>query len=112
MANVRNKILSLVATTTMAFAVVAAAGGSASAYQPTATKCVKVKNVVGKNYQKAQDIWRAQGFTVLVAKDATGANRLAWLDSNWYVVGQTPKAGKCVKRGSGVRASIKKYTDN
>jgi hypothetical protein len=78
---------------------------------PTAAKCVKVKNVVGKNYQTAQDIWRAQGFSVLVAKDATGRGRLPWIDSGWFVTAQFPKAGVCAKKNSGVRATVKKYTD-
>ncbi|MBJ7281402.1 MAG: PASTA domain-containing protein [Rhodoluna sp.] len=76
-----------------------------------AATCVKVKSVIGKNYQTAQDIWRAQGFAVLPAKDGTGRGRSAWIDSNWFVTGQTPKAGSCVKKYSGVRATILKYTD-
>jgi beta-lactam-binding protein with PASTA domain len=76
-----------------------------------AASCVVVKNVVGKNYQTAQDIWRAQGFAVLVAKDGMGYGRLAWVDSNWKVIAQSPKAGTCAKKYSGVRATIIKYTD-
>ena len=76
-----------------------------------AASCVKVKSVIGKNYQTAQDIWRGQGFAVLPAKDGTGRGRSAWIDRNWYVIGQTPKAGSCVKKSSGVRATILKYTD-
>lgn len=83
----------------------------AASATPLAKKCVVVMNMVGKNYQKAQDVWRAQTLIVLPAKDATGQNRLPWLDSNWYVVAQKPKAGKCVKRNSSIRASVKKYTD-
>jgi len=78
---------------------------------PMAKKCVVVKNMVGKNYQKAQDVWRAQTFVVLPAIDATGKNRLPWFDSNWFVVAQKPKAGKCIKRNSSIRASVKKYSD-
>ncbi len=79
--------------------------------KPQANKCVVVKNVVGKNYQKAQDIWRAQGFLVLPAKDATGQGRSPWIDSSWFVTAQKPAAGTCVKKNSGVRATVKKYTD-
>ena len=76
-----------------------------------AAACVRVKSVVGKNYQTAQDIWRAQGFTVLPAKDGKGLGRLAWNDSNWKVISQSPKANTCVKKYSSVRATIVKYTD-
>ncbi len=78
---------------------------------PFAGKCVVLKNVVGKNYQKAQDIWRAQGFVVLPAKDATGQGRLPWIDSSWFVTAQKPSAGTCVKKNAGVRATVKKYSD-
>ena len=76
-----------------------------------AASCVKVKNVVGKNYQTAQDIWRAQGFFVMPAKDGRGLGRISWMDRNWKVIRQTPAAGKCVKKYSDVRATIIKYTD-
>jgi beta-lactam-binding protein with PASTA domain len=84
---------------------------AAPAALPAAGKCVVVKNVVGKNYQKAQDIWRAQGFWVKPALDATGQGRSPWIDSGWFVTAQSPKAGTCVKKGSNVRATVKKYTD-
>lgn len=96
----------------IASAVLALVGSTISVSQSAqAASCVTVKNVVGKNYQTAQDIWRAQGFVVLPAKDGTGRGRSAWIDSNWFVTGQTPKAGSCVKKNSGVRATILKYTD-
>lgn len=76
-----------------------------------AASCVKVKSVIGKNYQTAQDIWRAQGFAVLPAKDGKGWGRIAFIDSNWKVINQSPKAGTCAKKYSGVRATIIKYTD-
>ena len=76
-----------------------------------AASCVKVKNVVGKNYQAAQDIWRAQGFYVMPAKDGKGRGRISFLDRNWKVIAQTPKANKCVAKYSDVRATIVKYTD-
>jgi beta-lactam-binding protein with PASTA domain len=76
-----------------------------------AASCVQVANEVGKNYQSAQDKWRSQSLVVLPAKDGKGLNRLAWIDSNWYVIGQSPKAGTCVKKYSTIRATILKYTD-
>jgi len=76
-----------------------------------AASCIKVKNVVGKNYQTAQDIWRAQGLWVVPAKDGKGLGRISWKDSNWKVIGQSPKANTCVKKNSDVRATIIKYTD-
>ena len=76
-----------------------------------AASCVKVANVVGKNYQTAQDIWRGQGFSVSPAKDGLGLGRISWKDRNWKVIGQSPKAGTCTKKYSSVRATIVKYTD-
>lgn len=76
-----------------------------------AASCIKVKSVVGKNYQTAQDIWRAQSFAVLPAIDGKGWGRMAWIDSNWKVTKQYPKAGTCLKKYGSVRATIIKYTD-
>ena len=73
---------------------------------------VVVADMVGENYQDAQDVWRASGLVVVPAEDATGANRLAILDSNWYVVGQSPSGGTEVPTGTSIQASIKKYTDD
>lgn len=82
-----------------------------AANYPNANKCVVVRNMIGQNYQKAQDVWRAQTLAVLPAIDATGRGRMPWIDSSWYVVAQSPKPGKCVSKYSGIRASVKKYTD-
>jgi beta-lactam-binding protein with PASTA domain len=73
---------------------------------------VVVPNGVGLDYQSAQDLWRAAGLHVLPAKDATGANRLPVIDSNWLVVGQDPSAGVTVKSGSFITATVRKYTDS
>ena len=77
----------------------------------TKAKCVVVKRGVGRDYQTAQDIWRSQGLVVLTAKDALGLGRFPFIDSNWVVLAQTPKAGKCVKKNSSIRATVKKFTD-
>ena len=37
---------------------------------------IVVADMVGQNYQDAQDVWRASGLVVIPAEDATGANRL------------------------------------
>lgn len=79
--------------------------------KPKAPKEIKVPNGVGKNYQQAQDRWRAAGLVVLPAIDATGANRLPFLDSGWVVLSQNPEAGAKVKPGSSITATVKKYTD-
>jgi beta-lactam-binding protein with PASTA domain len=93
-------------------AVILIGGFSTSGFAPAqAAPCVKVKNVVGQNYQTAQNIWRAQGLWVVPAKDGKGWGRTSWMDRNWKVVGQSPKAGTCVKKNSDVRATIVKYTD-
>lgn len=70
---------------------------------------VKVENVVGLDYQTAQDIWRAQGLVVLPATDATGQGRWAFIDSNWIVVGQDISPGTKVEVGTPITASIKKF---
>ena len=76
-----------------------------------AASCVKVANEVGKNYQAAQDKWRSQSLVVMPAKDGKGLYRVAWIDKNWKVVSQSPKAGTCMKKYSSIRATILKYTD-
>jgi beta-lactam-binding protein with PASTA domain len=73
---------------------------------------VTVPNGVGKDYQTAQDLWRAAGLVVLPATDALGANRLPVIDSNWVVLSQSPKAGSSVESGASITATVKKYTDN
>jgi len=73
---------------------------------------VVVADMIGQNYQDAQDVWRASGLFVLPADDATGANRLPFIDSNWYVVDQTPPGGTTVPSGSNVKATVKKYSDD
>ncbi len=103
-----NKVLKLSAVALLSASVLF--GSSVSPVQ--AASCVKVANVVGKNYQTAQDIWRGQSFVVLPAKDGLGLGRLSWKDKNWKVIGQSPKAGTCAKKKSGVRATIVKYTDS
>jgi beta-lactam-binding protein with PASTA domain len=67
---------------------------------------------VGKDYQTAQDLWRAAGLIVAPATDALGANRLPVIDSNWVVLSQVPKAGATIDSGSTITATVKKYTDN
>jgi hypothetical protein len=73
---------------------------------------VVVPDGVGKDYQSAQDVWRAAGLHVAPAHDATGAHRLPVLDSNWVVLSQDPKAGTRVDVGSFITATVKKYTDS
>jgi beta-lactam-binding protein with PASTA domain len=73
---------------------------------------IVVPDAVGKNYQQAQDLWRAAGLIVMPADDATGANRIPILDSNWYVVAQSPAAGSKVAYNSEITATIRKYTDD
>jgi beta-lactam-binding protein with PASTA domain len=87
---------------------------SITAVSPTpATKAkVVVPDGVGKDYQTAQDIWRAAGLHVAPAHDATGAHRLPVIDSNWVVLSQSPKAGTKVDAGSFITATVKKYTDS
>lgn len=73
---------------------------------------VTVPNVVGMDYQSAQDLLRSQGLVVLPATDGTGANRIPLLDANWFVTGQDVAAGSTVPTGTGVTCTILKYTDS
>jgi beta-lactam-binding protein with PASTA domain len=86
----------------------ATAGTTAAA--PKAAK-IEVPVGVGLDYQSAQDLWRAAGLHVAPAKDATGANRLPVIDSNWIVVSQDPKGGSTVEAGSFITATVKKDSD-
>ncbi len=62
-------------------------------------------NMIGSNYQVAQDAWRAAGFTVLPAIDGTGAGRLPVIDANWIVTDQVVANGT-------VTATVVKYSDS
>ncbi len=73
---------------------------------------VVVPNGVGKDYQSAQDLWRAAGLHVAPAIDATGAHRLPIIDSNWVVLSQSLTAGTSVPSGTFITATVKKYTDS
>lgn len=97
------------ATTSAAVAPAAPASTPTTVATPT---IVEVPNAVGMNYQDAQDLWRSAGLVVGVATDATGANRLAFVDSNWVVVSQDLTPGETVDGGTIITATIKKYTDN
>ncbi|WP_213004595.1 PASTA domain-containing protein [Paractinoplanes toevensis] len=78
---------------------------------PKAAK-IKVPPGVGLDYQSAQDLWRSAGLHVAPAEDATGANRIPVIDSNWVVVSQDPKAGSMVEAGSFITATVKKDSDD
>jgi beta-lactam-binding protein with PASTA domain len=85
--------------------------------EPAATRApavarIEVPRGVGLDYQAAQDLWRAAGLHVAPAKDATGANRIPVIDSNWIVVSQDPKAGSTVDVGSFITATVKKDSDD
>lgn len=86
--------------------------GTAPSIAPPAASKVAVPNGIGLNYQEAQDLWRAAGLHVAPANDATGANRLPVLDSNWVVVAQDLKPGSKVTADSFITATVKKYTDD
>ena len=89
-----------------------AAAAARTSIAPPADSNITVPNGIGLNYQEAQDSWRAAGLHVAPANDATGANRLPVLDSNWVVVGQDLKPGSKVAADSFITAAVKKYTDD
>ncbi|HKX68862.1 MAG TPA: PASTA domain-containing protein [Intrasporangium sp.] len=92
--------------------VAPAAAAAPTSIAPAADSNITVPNGIGLNYQEAQDSWRAAGLHVAPANDATGANRLPVLDSNWVVVGQDLKPGSMVAADSFITATVKKYTDD
>lgn len=100
-------------TTTAPEPTATSAPESEPAKKPTkkAPVVVTVPDAVGKNYQRAQDLWRSRGLVVLPAEDASGKDRLPWIDSGWYVVDQDPPPGTRVEDGSTIQATILKYTD-
>jgi hypothetical protein len=83
----------------------------AAAPAPVADTAIMVPNGVGKNYQAAQDLWRAAGLHVLPATDALGAHRLPIIDTNWVVLAQDLRAGSKVPDDSFITATVEKYTD-
>lgn len=107
------------ATETASQSVIAPEPSSATPVEPTddvqpvpQTDVITVSDMVGQNYQDAQDVWRASGLIVVPGEDATGANRLPIIDSNWYVVAQEPAGGMEVPNGSSITATVKKYSDD
>jgi len=99
------------ATTSSPAAATEQADSAAPTRAPKTAK-VEVPRGVGLDYQSAQDLWRAAGLHVAPAKDATGADRIPVIDSNWVVVSQSPEAGSVVDQGSFITATVKKETDD
>jgi hypothetical protein len=89
----------------------ASASASAAVKSTEAKTQILVPDAVGLDYQSAQDLWRAAGLHVLPATDATGANRLPLVDSNWVVVSQDLPGGAMVDAGSFIKATVKKFSD-
>ena len=89
----------------------APAAPAPAAPAPAAPSSVLVPNAIGKDYQTAQDLWRAAGLHVAPAIDALGAHRVAVLDSNWVVLSQSPAPGSSVPTDTAITATIKKFTD-
>ena len=69
-----------------------AAPASASTAAPQVTPGV-VPNVVCSSHQLAQDTMQAAGYYNLSEEDASGANRMLVVDSNWVTIEQTPPGG-------------------
>jgi hypothetical protein len=89
----------------------APAAPAPAAPAPVAPSSVLVPNAIGKDYQTAQDLWRAVGLHVAPGIDALGAHRVAVLDSNWVVLSQSPAPGSSVPTDTAITATIKKFTD-
>lgn len=69
---------------------------------------VQVPDVVGKDHQLAQDTMQAAGLYNLAEEDATGQGRALFLDRNWTVVSQSPKAGSKVSEDATITLRAKK----
>jgi beta-lactam-binding protein with PASTA domain len=96
--------LGLIATAVGIGAVVSAPEADA-----TASKMLRVPNVVGMNHQYAQDTMQARGFYSLREVDATGRGRMLLWDRNWRVVRQTPRAGTRVSERATITLFSVKY---
>jgi hypothetical protein len=60
---------------------------------PQAAALGVVPNVMCAELQAAQDALRGSGFLLISSTDGTGQGRLATLDRNWVVIGQSEPAG-------------------
>ncbi len=58
-------------------------------YVPVRTPRGVVPNVICAELQASQDALRAAGFLVITSTDGTGQHRVAIIDRNWVVIGQS-----------------------
>jgi beta-lactam-binding protein with PASTA domain len=68
-----------------------------------------VPNVVCAELQAAQDALRASGFLLITSTDGTGQGRLAVLDRNWVVIGQSAAPGTKPGLTTHIELTIVKY---
>ncbi|GAA3300453.1 PASTA domain-containing protein [Dactylosporangium vinaceum] len=68
-----------------------------------------VPNVVCKDLQSAQDALRAAGFYVLTPHDGLGQGRIALVDRNWVVVGQSVEPGTAPDLKTHIELTVVKY---
>jgi beta-lactam-binding protein with PASTA domain len=86
--------------------------GKTTDAQPSivATKSV-IPDVRCRDLQTAQDALRAAGYYVLVPKDGLGKGRLALVDRNWIVIGQSSAPGSSPEVTSTIELTVVKYGD-
>jgi hypothetical protein len=58
-----------------------------------ATETASLPSMTGKGLRYAQDQAQAAGFYGLTSHDATGQNRIVFMESNWQICTQNPTPG-------------------
>ncbi|MGX1808542.1 PASTA domain-containing protein [Nocardia sp. NPDC055321] len=74
---------------------------------PAAAPAALMPSVVCMNLQAAQDTIQEAGVFFSRSKDATGADRMQVIDSNWVVVAQSPAPGTPFTEGEAVLSVVK-----
>ncbi|MCY1139348.1 PASTA domain-containing protein [Actinoplanes sp. Pm04-4] len=76
--------------------------------EPTSARGV-VPDVVCQNLQTAQEALRGAGFFVITSKDGLGQGRLAVVDRNWVVLGQSAEPGSSPEPTELITLTVVKY---
>jgi hypothetical protein len=71
-----------------------------------------IPKVVCQDLQSAQDALRGAGFFLVISKDGLGQNRVALVDRNWIVVGQSVKPGSRPEPSTVIELTVVKYGED
>lgn len=96
-----------VTTTTAAPTTVPPATEPPVTEPPATAPAALMPDVVGMNLQEAQDTIQLTGVFFSRSFDATGAGRSQVIDSNWYVVCQSPSPGTPIGEGDANLGAVK-----